>query len=211
MSEMWRTGQVTLNASSVVKGRLKPHPKEKVVVSRAAHLALYSSSSSAEVTIIDAEPPKGTGYHAYPARERRPAADDRGRGSGGPPAPLQRPPRGVPMDGAVGGGDRKFYLGEHRGKTYQWVLDNRPDYIHWARQQVNPSQGLTHVMTWVEQNFIVEGDSVVLRAAVNQPPGEYQPRHAAVQRPGNRLIHLCQRGAPVAAQTTHMRVALPTP
>ena len=129
---------MTLNASSVVKGRLKPHPKGKSgSVKAAAHLALYSSSSSAEVTIIDAEPPKGTGYHAYPARERRPA-DDRGRGSGGPPAPLQGPPRGVPMDGAVGGGDRKFYLEEHRGKAYQWVLDNRPDYIQWARQQVNP-------------------------------------------------------------------------
>ena len=90
------------------------------------------------------------------------------------------------MDGAVGGGDRKFYLGEHRGKTCQWVLDNRPDYIQWARQQVNPSQGLTHVMTWVEQNFIVEGDSVVIRAAVNQPPGEYQPRprgRAAPRKP----------------------------
>ena len=80
------------------------------------------------------------------------------------------------MDGAVTGVDRKFYLGGHRGKTYQWVLDNRPDYIQWARQQVNPSQSLTHFVSWVEQNFIVEGDSVVLRAAVNQPPGEYQPR-----------------------------------
>ena len=51
-------------------------------------------------------------------RERRPAADDRGRGSDDPPAPLQGPPQGVPMDGAVVGGDRKFYLRKHRGKTY---------------------------------------------------------------------------------------------
>ena len=120
-----------------------------------------------------------------PARERRPAADDRGRGSDDPPAPLQGPPRSVPMNGAVGGGDTKFYLEEHRGKTYQWVLDNRPDYIQCTRQQVNPSQGLTQVMTWVERNFI-EGDSVVMRAAVNQPPGEYQPRphgRAAPRKP----------------------------
>ena len=32
----------------------------------AAHLALYSRSSSEEGIIIDAEPVKGTGYHAYP-------------------------------------------------------------------------------------------------------------------------------------------------
>ena len=115
----------------MVKGRLKPHPKGKSgSVKAAAHLALYSSSSSAEVTIIDAEPPKKqVTMRILPDRQRRPAADDRGRGSGGPPAPLQGPPRGVPMDGAVGGGDRKFYLEEHRGKAYQWVLDNRPDYI----------------------------------------------------------------------------------
>ena len=41
------------------------------------------------------------------------------------------------------------------------LLDNRPDCVQWARQQVNPSQGRTHVMLWVEQNFIVEGDSVI--------------------------------------------------
>ena len=39
------------------------------------------------------------------------------RGSDDPPAPLQGPFRGVPMDGAVGGGARKFYLGGHHGKT----------------------------------------------------------------------------------------------
>ena len=58
-----------------------------------------------------------TSYHAYPARGIGAAAADRGRASDDPP--LQRSAQGVPMDGAVAGGDRKFYQGEHRGKTYQ--------------------------------------------------------------------------------------------
>ena len=83
------------------------------------------------------------------------------------------------MDGAVVGGDRKFCLG---GALWQdppisvGELENRPDYIQWPRQQVNPSQGLTHFMSWVEQNATANAKSFVLRAAVNQPPGEYQPR-----------------------------------
>ena len=86
----------------------------------------------------DTEPPKGTGYPAYPARERRPAADAwtwLGRSAG----PITRSSPRRAHGWCSKKWRHKFYLGEHRGKTYQWVLDNRPDYIQWARQQVNPS------------------------------------------------------------------------
>ena len=79
-------------------------------IKASAHMAVYSSSSSEEGLIIDAEPSKRSSYHAYPARGRGAAADDRGCASDDPPNPLQGPLQGVPMDGAVVGGDRKFYL-----------------------------------------------------------------------------------------------------
>ena len=79
----------------------------------------------------------------------------------------------MPM--VMAGGDRKFYLGQFKGKTYHELAQNI-SHIAWARQQHAPSKQLQDFLTWSDRCYIVTGGAVEVRASLAIPEGTYQPR-----------------------------------
>ncbi|CAE7471035.1 unnamed protein product [Symbiodinium natans] len=77
--------------------------------------------------------------------------------------------------GFVVRGDRKFYLGQYKGKTYSEIA-RLPAVVQWAQVQVNPSRQLQDFLAWFNRYYVIEGDEVVTRASIGIPEGTYVPR-----------------------------------
>ena len=77
----------------------------------------------------------------------------------------------------MAGGDRKFYLGQRKGKTFEQVSHDTA-YVRWAKSQADPSNQLKDFLTWFDRYYLLtDGDSAAeLRASLGIPPGTYEPR-----------------------------------
>ena len=64
----------------------------------------------------------------------------------------------------MAGGDRKFYLGQHKGKTFEQVSHDTA-YVRWAKSQADPSNQLKvkDFLTWFDRYYLLtDGDSTAL-------------------------------------------------
>ena len=152
-----------------------------------AHLA----SSSTHVAIIQGSSADGlrvaaaAGSHtSFVVNERQPLPPHPGQGSGRPksaPMAASSRPSGArgstdvarPME--MAGGDRKFYIGQFKGKTYHELAQNI-SHIAWAKQQITPSKQLQDFLTWFNRYYVITGGAVELRSSLGIPEGTYQPR-----------------------------------
>ena len=103
-------------------------------------------------------------------------------------------PTPIPME--MEGGDRKFYLGQHRGKTYAEVASNA-EYVTWAQLQTNPSRQLQDFLAWFSRYYTIQNGEVVTRAGEGLPEGHYVPRvknKKGSKKPPNPPLERCAQG-----------------
>ena len=74
----------------------------------------------------------------------------------------------------MAGGDRKFYIGQFKGKTYHELAQDI-SHIAWAKQQITPSKQLQDFLTWFDRYYVITGGAVELRSSLGIPE-TYQPR-----------------------------------
>ena len=150
-------------------------------VKRQAHVALIQGSASDGIHVgagapgvgfvVDANPqPLPPNPKALATAKAKPGSSY-GRSSAStavaaPPGPME-----------MAGGDRKFYLGQRKRKTFEQVSHDTA-YVRWAKSQADPSNQLKDFLTWFDRYYLLtDGDSTAeLRASLGIPPGTYEPR-----------------------------------
>ena len=87
------------------------------------------------------------------------------------------------------GGDKKFYLGQHRNETYI-TSTKKIEFIQWLMAQTDLSMQNQDFLTWLNRYDTIQDGSVQARASLNRPEGAYvpRPRKRGLGRP--HLIHL---------------------
>ena len=132
--------------------------------------------------------------------ERQPLPPHPGQGSGRPKsAPMAASSRPQTARGStdvtrpmeMAGGDRKFYIGQFKGKTYHELAQNI-SHIAWAKQQNTPSKQLQDFLTWFER---ITGGAVELRSSLGISEETYQPRTKPRVVRRFRRTHLSSRNA----------------
>ena len=68
----------------------------------------------------------------------------------------------------LGDASTVFGFGKHRGRTYLQVLQAETGYFFWGLRQHNPSPDLLKFVTWVENNFIIDYESMSVATPDNQ-------------------------------------------
>ena len=97
-----------------------------------------------------------------------PAKSDSAASSAAAPKPIAAPVR-EPREMVMEGGDKKFYLGQHRNKTYSEVA-KKIEFIQWLMAQSDLSMQNQDFLTWFQDG------SVQARASLGLPEGAYVPR-----------------------------------
>ena len=132
-----------------------------------AHVAIIQGSSADGLHVAAA-----AGSHtSFMVNERQPLPPHPGQGPGRPksaPMAASSRPSGArgstdvtrPME--MAGGDRKFYIGQFKGKTY-----------HELAQNISHIQDF---LTWFDRYYVITGGAVELRSSLGIPEGTYQPR-----------------------------------
>ena len=150
-------------------------------VKRQAHVALIQGSASDGIHVgagapgvsfvVDANPKPLPANPKALATAKAKTGSSYGRSSA---STAVAAPSG-PME--MAGGDRKFYLGQHKGKTFEQVSHDTA-YVRWAKSQADPSNQLKDFLTWFDRYYLLtDGDSTAeLRASLGIPPGTYEPR-----------------------------------
>ena len=90
------------------------------------------------------------------------------------------------------GGDKKFYLGQHRNETYSEVA-KKVEFIQWLMAQSDLSMQNQDFLTWFNTYYTIRDGSVQARAFVGLPMYIDQGKRE-LGRP--HLIHLPRRSAP---------------
>ena len=88
-----------------------------------------------------------------------------------PTAAPSHEPRAMVMDG----GDKKFYLGQHRNETYSEVA-KKIEFIQWLMAQIDLSMQNKDFLTWFKRYYTIQDGSVQARASLGLPEGAYVPR-----------------------------------
>ena len=83
------------------------------------------------------------------------------------------------------GGDKKFYLGQHRNETYSEVA-KKVEFIQWLMAQSNLSMQNQDLLPWFNRYHTMRDGSVQARASLGLPEKAYVPR----PRKTGHLIHL---------------------
>ena len=73
------------------------------------------------------------------------------------------------------GGDKKFYLGQHRNETYSEVA-KKIELIQWLMVQSDLSMQNQDFLTWFNRYYTIQDGSVQARASLGLPEGAYVPR-----------------------------------
>ena len=77
------------------------------------------------------------------------------------------------------GGDKKFYVGQHRSKTYSAVA-KMVEFIEWLMAQSDLSMQnqdfLTDFLTWFNRYYTIQDGSVHVRSSLGLPEKAYVPR-----------------------------------
>ena len=87
------------------------------------------------------------------------------------------------------GGDKKFYLGQHRNETYSEVA-KKIEFIQWLMAQSDLSMQNQDFLTWLNRYYTIQDGSVQARAS----PGDLrEPMYLDQGKRGlgrPHLIHL---------------------
>ena len=106
---------------------------------------------------------------AFVARAKSSAAS-----SAAAPQPIAAPSR-EPREMVMEGGDKKFYLGQHRNETYSEVA-KKIEFIQWLMAQSDLSMQNQDFLTWFNRYYTIQDGSVQARASLGLPEGAYIPR-----------------------------------
>ena len=106
---------------------------------------------------------------AFVARAKSSAAS-----SAAAPKPIAAPTR-EPREMVMEGGDKKFYLGQHRNETYSEVA-KKIEFIQWLMAQSDLSMQNQDFLTWFNRYYTIQDGSVQARASLGLPEGAYVPR-----------------------------------
>ena len=154
---------------------------------KAAHVAVTVLSSEEGLVIPSEAPDKDHSGFVVRAAASKSAASRSAAVASAAPMPF-------PME--MEGGDRKFYLGQYKGKTYNEIA-RLPAVVQWAQVQVNPSRQLQDFLAWFNRYYVIEGDEVVTRASIGIPEGTYVPRvknKGGKKVPPNPPLEPCVQG-----------------
>ena len=102
----------------------------------------------------------------------------RAKSSAAPPAAAAKPiaaPSHEPRAMAMEGGDKKFYLGQHRNETYSEVA-KKIEFIQWLMAQSDLSMQNKDFLTWFNRYYTIQDGSVQARASLGLPEGAYIPK-----------------------------------
>ena len=106
---------------------------------------------------------------AFVARAKPSAAS-----SAAAPKPIAAPAR-EPREMVMEGGDKKFYLGQHRNETYSEVA-KKIEFIQWLMAQSDLSMQNQDFLTWFNRYYTIQDGSVQARASLGLPERAYVPR-----------------------------------
>ena len=106
---------------------------------------------------------------AFVARAKSSAASSAAAAK--PIAAPSHEPRAMVMEG----GDKKFYLGQHRNETYSEVA-KKIEFIQWLMAQSDLSIQNKDFLTWFNRYYTIQDGSVQARASLGLPEGAYVPR-----------------------------------
>ena len=97
----------------------------------------------------------------------------------------------------MAGGDRKFYSGQRKGKTFEQVSRDVV-YVRWAKSQAEPSNQLRDFLTWFERYYLLtDGKSAVeFRASLGIPPEKRLGEEASQSSFGGEV----QQSSPLCLQ-----------
>ena len=90
------------------------------------------------------------------------------------PKPIAAPAH-EPREMVMEGGDKKFYLGQHRNETYSEVA-KKIEFIQWLMAQSDLSMQNQDFLTWFNRYYTIQDGSVQARASLGLPEGAYVPR-----------------------------------
>ena len=102
----------------------------------------------------------------------------RAKSSAAPAAAAAKPiaaPSHEPRAMVMEGGDKKFYLGQHRNETYSEVA-KKIEFIQWLMAQSDLSMQNKDFLTWFNRYYTIQDGSVQARASLGLPEGAYVPR-----------------------------------
>ena len=125
-------------------------------------------------------PAKNDSAAAFVARAESSAAS-----SAAASKPIAAPAR-EPREMVMEGGDKKFYLGQHRNETYSEVAKKKKiEFIQWLMAQSDLSMQNQDFLTWFNRYYTIQDGSVQARASLGLPEGAYVPRplHGMVPPP----------------------------
>ena len=105
---------------------------------------------------------------AFVARAKSSAAS-----SGAAPKPIAAPAREPSREMVMEGGDKKFYLGQHRSETYSEVA-KKIEFIQLAQSDLSMQN--QDFLTWFNRYYTMQDGSVQARASLGLPEGAYVPR-----------------------------------
>ena len=84
-------------------------------------------------------------------------------------------PAHEPRDMVMEGGDKKFYLGQHRNETYSEVA-KKVAFIKWLMVQSDLSMQNQDFLTWFNRYYTIQDGSGHVRASLGLIEGTYVPR-----------------------------------
>ena len=84
-------------------------------------------------------------------------------------------PSHEPRDMVMEGGDKKFYIGQHRNETYSEVA-KKVEFIKWLMAQSDLFMQNQDFLTWFNRYYTIQDGSVHVRASLGLPEGAYIPR-----------------------------------
>ena len=136
-----------------------------------AHLAVIADEG---LSIIA----KNDSAAAFVARAKSSAAP-----SAAAPKPIAAPVH-EPREMVMEGGDKKFYLGQHRNETYSEVA-KKIEFIQWLMAQSDLSMQNQDFLTWFNMYYTIQDGSVQARASLGLPEGAYVPKTGIRKTPPN--------------------------
>ena len=74
-------------------------------------------------------------------------------------------PSHEPRDKVMEGGDKKFYIGQHRNETYSEVA-KKVEFIKWLMDQGDLSMQNQDFLTWFSRYYTIQDGSVHARASL---------------------------------------------
>ena len=80
-----------------------------------------------------------------------------------------------PRDMVMEGGDKKFYMRQHRNETYSEAA-KKVKFIQWLMAQSDPSMQNQDFLTWFNRYYTIQEGGVHVRASIGLPEGAYVPR-----------------------------------